>query len=408
MSTGECNTIGLYSSEETMKRRRRFSYEQLRTLWTLWQDGHTLPQIQTALGVSLSGVVRVVQARGGLPPRARTRARAALSLRERELIADGLAAQESRRGIARRLGRAPSTISREILRNGARTPTTRTYHPATADGRAWTRAARPKPRKLTTHRALCRVVAAKLEADWSPRQIARWLVKTHPTEPTMHVAAETIYRTLYVQTKATLRAELVAHLRRGQRRRRPLQQQPRAGGRIPNAVSIAARPPESDDRRVPGHWEGDLLAGANNSYIATLVERASRYVLLVKVRGKDTRTVTRALARRINRLPARLKASLTWDRGSELAAHARFTLATDVRVYFCDPHSPWQRGTNENTNGLLRQYFPKGMDLTAVTQRQLNAVELRLNTRPRETLGFETPAFVYNAFLRDHPVASTG
>ena len=223
----------------------------------------------------------------------------------------------------------------------------------------------------------------------------------------MHVAAETIYRTLYVQTKATLRAELVAHLRRGQRRRRP-QQQPRPGGRIPDAVSIAARPPESDDRRVPGHWEGDLLAGANNSYIATLVERASRYVLLVKVRGKDTRTVTRALARRINRLPARLKASLTWDRGSELAAHARFTLATDVRVYFCDPHSPWQRGTNENTNGLLRQYFPKGMDLADVTQRQLNAVELRLNTRPRETLGFETPAFVYNAFLRSHPVASTG
>jgi IS30 family transposase len=391
-----------------MKRRRRFSYEQLRTLWTLWKDGHTLPEIQAALGVSLTGVVRVVQAGGGLPPRARTRARAALSLRERELIADGLAAQESRRGIARRLGRAPSTISREILRNGARTPTTRRYHASTADGRAWTRAARPKPRKLATHRALCRVVAAKLEADWSPRQIARWLVKTYPTEPTMHVAAETIYRTLYVQTKATLRAELVAHLRRGQRRRRPQPQRARPGGRIPDAVSIAARPPESDDRRVPGHWEGDLLAGANNSYIATLVERASRYVLLVKVRGKDTRTVTRALARRINRLPARLKASLTWDRGSELAAHARFTLATDVRVYFCDPHSPWQRGTNENTNGLLRQYFPKGMDLAAVTQRQLNAVELRLNTRPRETLDFETPAFVYNAFLRDHPVASTG
>ena len=390
-----------------MKQRRRFSYEQLRTLWALWKDGHTLPQIQTALGVSLAGVHRVVQASGGIAPPARRRARVALTLRERELIADGLAAQDSLRTIARQLRRAPSTISREILRNGARTSHTKTYHAATAEGRAWTRAARPKPRKLATHRGLCRVVATKLRADWSPRQIARWLVKTYPNEPTMQVAAETIYRTLYVQTKATLRAELVAHLRRGQRRRRP-QQRPGPGGRITDAVSIAARPPESDDRRVPGHWEGDLLAGANNSYIATLVERASRYVLLVKVRGKDTRTVTRALARRIKRLPARLKASLTWDRGTELAAHAQFTLATDVRVYFCDPHSPWQRGTNENTNGLLRQYYPKGMDLSPVTQRQLSAVELRLNTRPRETLGFETPAFVYNAFLRNQPVASTG
>lgn len=390
-----------------MKQRRRYSYAQVRTLWMLWKEGHTLPQIQRALGVSLTGVHRVVRVAGGVPPQARTRSRRALTPREREVIAAGLAAEDSVRAIARRLGRAPSTISREILRNGARTTHTRAYDAATAEQRAEARTARPKPRKLATHRVLCRLVAALLRADWSPRQIACWLMKTYPSDPAMRVAAETIYRTLYVQTKATLKAELVAHLRRGQGQRRA-QARPRPGGRIRDAVSIAERPPESDDRRVPGHWEGDLLAGANNSYIATLVERSSRYVLLVKVRGKDTESVTRALARRIKRLPEQLKGSLTWDRGSELANHARFTLATDVAVYFCDPHSPWQRGTNENTNGLLRQYYPKGMDLSSVTQRQMNAIEVRLNTRPRETLGFETPAFVLNAFLNNQPVASTG
>lgn len=389
-----------------MKRRRRFSYEQVRTLWALWNEGHTVAQIQQALGVSFNGVQRVVQAAGGLAPRPRQRAVRALVLRERAVIAEGLAADESVRAIARRLGRAPSTISREIHRNGARTTHTRAYHAATADARAWTRAGRPKPRKLATQGRLRRVVAAKLRADWSPRQIAAWLRKTYPTEPLMQLSAETIYRTLYVQAKATLKAELVAHLRHGQSQRRPAPR-PRPGGRITGAVSIAERPPESDDRRVPGHWEGDLLAGRNNSYIATVVERSSRYVLLVKVRGKDTQSVTRALARRIKRLPERLKASLTWDRGTELAAHVQFTVATNVAVYFCDPHSPWQRGTNENTNGLLRQYFPKGMDLSPVTQRQLNAVELRLNTRPRETLGFETPAFILNSFLSNQPVAST-
>ena len=389
------------------KARRRFSIEQVRALWELWKAGHTLEETSTALGVSVGGVHRIVDARGGVAPAVQRRSARALQERERILIAAGVQAKDSLRAIARRLGRAPSTISRELARNGARTAEARGYQPAVAEARAARRTARPKARKLAQHPQLRRVVAAKLHLDWSPRQIAAWLRRTYPTEATMQLAAETIYRTLYVQAKATLKAELIAHLRRGHPRRQA-QRRARAGGRIRDAVSLADRPPESDDRRVPGHWEGDLLAGANNSHIATLVERASRYTLLVRVRGKDTQTVTRALARRIKRLPDRLKASLTWDRGSELAAHQAFTLATDVAVYFCDPYSPWQRGTNENTNGLLRQYFPKGMDLSAVTQKQLNAVELRLNGRPRETLGFANPAEVYAAFLSQHPVATTG
>ena len=220
----------------------------------------------------------------------------------------------------------------------------------------------------------------------------------------MQVSAETIYRSLYVQARGALRRELVQHLRRGQSLRHP-QGRAKPGGRskIVDAVSISARPPESADRAIPGHWEGDLLAGSHQSYIATLVERASRFVVLVRVDGKDSATVVNALIRRARRLPAGLMASLTWDRGGELAQHQRFTVATDVAVYFCDPYSPWQRGTNENTNGLLRQYFPKGTDLSHYTQRQLDAVAVKLNARPRQTLGFQTPA----EFLAER-VAATG
>lgn len=389
------------------KHRRQMSYEEMGTLWTLWTKGQTLTFIAAALGVSTTGAYGVIQARGGIAPKPRVRSRRALTARERDLIAAGVAAHRSVRAIARQLLRSPSTISRELARNGVRTATSRQYQADVADARAWKRAARPKRSKLAQRPALRRLVAAKLKLDWSPRQIVCWLMRTYPDDPTRHVSAETVYQTLYMQAKGTLKKELLTHLRRGGTMRRA-RSRPTGAGRIRDAIPIAERPPESDDRRVPGHWEGDLLMGGNQSQIVTLVERSSRYVLLIPVANKETLTVTRALARRIRRLPDRLKASLTWDRGSELAAHAQFTLATDVAVYFCDPHSPWQRGSNENTNGLLRQYFPHGMDLSAVTQRQLNAVELRLNTRPRETLGFDTPANVFNSFLLTQPVASIG
>jgi len=241
---------------------------------------------------------------------------------------------------------------------------------------------------------LCAVIAAKLGLDWSPEQIAGWLKREYPEDRRMHVSHETIYRTLYVQARGALKKELIAHLRRPhplrRSRRYSTASQPR--GQIVDAVPIAVRPAAIEDRAIPGHWEGDLLAGAKNTHIATLVERQSRFVQLIKVPGKDTETVVRALTRHVRRLPEGLMASLTWDRGTEMAQHKRFTVATDVAVYFCDPQSPWQRGTNENTNGLLRQYFPKGTDLSTFTQAELNAIALRMNTRPRKTLGFMTPA----------------
>jgi IS30 family transposase len=320
---------------------------------------------------------------------------------EREEISRGMAAAESLRAIARRLGRAPSTISREIRRHGGRPQ----YRAAAADARAWQRAARPKRCRLATQPRLRALVAAKLRADWSPQQIAAWLMTTYPDDPTRHVSHETIYRTLYVQARGALKQELTAHLRRRRRMRHRRRVTPRGHGpgQIPDTISISERPASAADRAVPGHWEGDLLAGTTSSHIATLVERQSRYVLLVRLTASDSSTVVRALARRIRTLPTSLKQSLTWDCGKEMAQHKRFTVATDVQVYFCDPHSPWQRGSNENTNGLLRQYFPKGMDLTHITQRQLDAVALKLNTRPRQTLGWKTPARVLEA-----AVASTG
>jgi IS30 family transposase len=317
-----------------------------------------------------------------------------LSTPEREEISRALAARESLRAIARRLGRAPSTISREIRRHGGATR----YRAITADDRAWRQARRPKRCRLAAHPRLCRVVAAKLRADWAPQQIAAWLVSTYPTEPTMHVSHETIYRTLYIQARGALKRDLLAHLRRRRAMRRS---GPRAragqGHHIVEAISISARPPSVADRAVPGHWEGDLLAGTKQSNIATLVERQSRYVVLVRLTARDTTTVVRALIRRARHLPEGLMHSLTWDRGLELAAHKQFTLATDAQVYFCDPRSPWQRGSNENTNGLLRQYFPKGEDVSHYTQRQLDAIARKLNTRPRQTLHWKTPAEVFAA-----------
>ena len=380
---------------------RRLSTTDRAAVWARWQQGETLLEISEALGTFKSNVWSLVQRHGGLVPPPRHRAARTLQVGEREEISRGLARGEGVRSLARRLGRAPSTISREIRRHGG----TRAYRASTADAAAWARARRPKRCRLAQEGRLRQLVAGALRRDWSPQQIARWLVVTFPDEPTLHVSHETIYRTLYVQARGALKRELVAHLRRGQRYRRPraATHAARGPGQLLGMVSIAERPPAADTRAVPGHWEGDLLVGKRGTQIATLVERQSRFVLLVRLPAADSGTVVDALARQITRLPAALQQSLTWDRGKEMAQHRRFTIETGVQIYFCDPQSPWQRGSNENTNGLLRQYFPKGMDLRTVTQRQLDAVALKLNTRPRMTLNWQNPAAVLAA-----TVASTG
>jgi IS30 family transposase len=281
-------------------------------------------------------------------------------------------------------------VSREINRNGGR----RRYRANSADQAAWDRAHRPKTCKLAEHPELAGIVAEKLQLQWAPRQIAGWLKHTYPDDETYQVSHETIYKTLFIQARGALKKELLQHLRktRAMRRSRHHTQKTDNHGRITGAVSIRERPASVEDRAVPGHWEGDLVMGSNNSQIATLVERHTRYVMLVRVPSKDTKTVINALIKHAHKLPRELYKSLTWDRGKEMADHQRFSLDTNIKVYFCDPQSPWQRGSNENTNGLLRQYFPKGMDLSNVHQNRLNAVARRLNERPRETLNFRTPA----------------
>jgi IS30 family transposase len=314
----------------------------------------------------------------------------ALTLAEREEISRAVVAGHSMRSIAMQLGRAPSTISREIKRHGGQA----CYRASQADQSAWDRGRRPKTAKLAQNRALARLVAAKLRLQWSPEQVAGWLKRTFPDDPSLQVSHETIYRSLFIQARGALKKELVEHLRRtrAMRRSRHHTQKTDDHGRITDTVSISERPASVADRAVPGHWEGDLLFGSKNSQIATLVERHTRYAMLVKVSGKDSETVINALIKHARKLPEELYQSLTWDRGKEMADHKRFTLATDIKVYFCDPQNPWQRGSNENTNGLLRQYFPKGTNLSGYSQAQLNTVARRLNERPRKTLNYETPA----------------
>jgi IS30 family transposase len=337
-----------------------------------------------------SAVYDAVGAEGGIAPRPRRRSRLALTTTEREEISRRLAQGLSLRAVSTMLGRAPSTLSREVGRNGGRA----VYRAAIADRCAWRRSRRPKRCRLVTYPALRRAVAAKLARQWSPQQISGWLRRTFPSDPDMQVSPETIYRSLFVQSRGVLKRALVRQLRRQhhfRHARASARVRPRPG-QIIDAVPIRERPAEVQDRALPGHWEGDLLEGLRGTYIATLVERQSRYVMLVRLPNKETRTVIRALARRIRRLPQGLMKSLTWDRGSELAAHRTFTIATNVQVYFCDPQSPWQRGSNENTNGLLRQYLPHAADLSEYSQARLDAIALRLNTRPRMTLGYRTPA----------------
>jgi len=376
-------------------RRPGLTSAQKMELWDRWQRGESLKAIGRAFGKPSSSIYCLVSPHGGIRPAERRRSRLALTLSEREAISRGIVAQRSIRSIARLLGRSPSTVSREVRRNGGYGR----YRAAQADEQAWARARRPKRCKLATHAWLRQVVARQLRLNWSPEQIAGWLKRTHPGQGAYQVSHETIYRSLFVQARGVLKKELQQHLRskRTIRRSRQASQKGDGRGQIKDIISIRERPASVEDRAVPGHWEGDLLSGSKNSYIATLVERHTRYVMLVKVTNKDTQTVVSALIKQAKKLPNELYKSLTWDRGKELADHRRFSLATDIDVYFCDPQSPWQRGSNENTNGLLRQYFPKGTDLSVHSQAHLNKVARQLNERPRKTLGFESPAERFKA-----------
>jgi IS30 family transposase len=375
-----------------MKYRTRIYYtdSQKAVMWERWQQGDSLHQIARLFDRPHTSIRGILAETGGIRPPTRCRSRLALSLAEREEISRAVAKGHSLRWIAGALARAPSTISRELHRNGGQA----CYRASQADQAAWARARRPKACKLAENRALACLVAEKLQSAWSPQQIAGWLKRTYPKDESYQVSHETIYRSLFIQARGALKKELLQHLRRsrGMRRSRHHTQKTDNHGRIIDAVSIRERPATVEDRAVPGHWEGDLLFGNKRSQIATLVERHTRYVMLVKVDSKDTETVINALIQHAHKLPRELYKSLTWDRGKEMAHHKRFTLATDIQVYFCDPQNPWQRGSNENTNGLLRQYFPKGTDLSAHSQTKLNAVARQLNERPRKTLNYETPA----------------
>jgi IS30 family transposase len=375
-----------------------FTPQQRAELWERWKNGQCVSDIARALERrNKSGVYRVLALNGGIAPAPRRRAARALRLAEREEISRGIAAGWSMRRIAQGLGRSPSTVSREISRNGGGN----TYRANWADRQTWERSLRPKPCRLACHAGLRWSIAQKLALQWSPQQIAGWLKRQFPADQSMQVSHETIYRSLFIQTRGVLKKELMAHLRTARQMRQARGGTTKNGlGQIVDAVSIRERPAEVKDRAVPGHWEGDLLSGANNTHIATLVERHTRFVMLLKVPSKDTTTVVATLAKQVRKLPSELRRSLTWDRGKEMADHKRFTIATNVQVYFCDPRSPWQRGSNENTNGLLRQYFPKGTNLSQFSQAYLNKIAKRLNQRPRETLGFETPADRLRAVLQ--------
>lgn len=384
------------------RKRRHYTDAEKAEMWDRWRKGESMNEIGRLFGIQgHSSIQKIFSETGGIPPAKRRRSVRCLSISEREEISRGLMAGQSIRSIATRIGRAPSTVSREVGRNRGR----RYYRAHKADAAAWERAKRPKVCKLAEHPALSRLVAEKLQSFWSPEQIAGWLKTEYPGQEHKQVSHETIYKSLYIQARGALKRELLQHVRRPRalRRSRHHTQKTSNHGRILDTVSISERPPEADDRAVPGHWEGDLFFGSNNSQIATLVERRTRYVMLVRVASKDTETVIKALIKHAHKLPRELYKSLTWDRGKEMAAHKRFSLATDIDVYFCDPQQPWQRGSRENTNGLLRQYFPKGMDLSSVHQNRLNAVARQLNERPRKTLNFKTPAQCF-----EECVASTG
>ena len=370
--------------------RPGLSAEQKTQVWQRWRAGDSLSDIGRAIYKHPASVFGVLKLHGGITPAERRRSSRVLNLDEREEISRGIAEGISMRQIACRLGRSASTISREISRHGGISR----YRAFQADGAAWDLAKRPKLCHLAQNSSLRLIVAKRLSQQWSPEQISGWLKTEYPGNVEMQISHETIYRSLFLQARGVLKKELQKDLRTGrvfrQSRHQNIKGLPR--GRIIDAVSISDRPQEIEDRAIPGHWEGDLISGSSNTHIATLVERKSRFTMLVKVKGKDTESVVGALTTHVKTLPHQLRRSLTWDRGSELASHKKFTVATDVKVYFCDPSSPWQRGTNENTNRLIRQYLPKGTDLSVHTQADLNSLAKKLNQRPRKTLGFNTPA----------------
>ncbi len=374
--------------------RPGLSVSQKEDMWRRWKLGESHSDIGRALGKQAASIHGSIRIHGGIAPVPRKRSSRALRWQEREEISRGIAAGCSLRSIAHSIGRAASTVSREIARNGG----PRKYRANIADEAAWNRARRPKPCRLKVASRLRRAVAVKLRKNWSPEQISGWLKREYCGDDTMQISHETIYRTLYIQARGALKRELMAHLRTRRMMRRSKKSttrgQPR--GQIIDAISISERPAEVEDRAIPGHWEGDLISGSNNTHIVTLVERQSRYAMLVKLNGKDTKTVVNALIKQVRRLPSELRLSMTWDRGTEMARHKDFSIATGFEVYFCDPQSPWQRGTNENTNRLLRQYFPKKTDLSPFSQADLNRVALQLNQRPRKTLGFVSPAERFN------------
>lgn len=376
-------------------KRPRFSSQEQNQLWELRKAGGTLADIGRVLGRSYISVFKVIERHGGVAPRPRVRRVSSLRPEEREEISRGLSAGLSLRAIARSVNRSASTISREVGRNGGRGA----YRAARAERRAGEQACRPKRGKLSEHRALRMLVAEGLTRNWAPQQIAARLRCQFPDDPTMQISHETIYRSLFIQARGELKKELVSHLRSGRKMRKSERREIDLR-QIPDAISIRERPAEVEDRAVPGHWEGDLIVGVKGTHIATLVERHTRYVMLVRLKDKNATTVANALARQILKLPAEMRKSLTWDRGTEMARHAEFTIQTNVGVYFCDPRSPWQRGSNENTNGLLRQYFPKGTDLSGYSQSHLDKVARELNGRPRQTLDWMTPAEKLDEVLR--------
>ena len=379
-----------------MARKSRINYsEEVRDfIWDRYGEGESITSIGRRFDRPSSSIYLILSPSGGIRPIKRRRSRLALTLEEREEISRGLVAQKSIRQIASQLNRSPSTISREINRNGG----TVRYRASLADEEAWEKAKRPKPCKLKTHPLLVNFIEKKLRLKWSPEQISGWLQKTFPKDDRYHVSHETIYKSLFIQARGVLKKELQLLLRskRTIRRARKSSLKGDGLGCIPNAVSIRERPASVEDRAVPGHWEGDLIEGCKGSFVATLVERQTRYVILVKVADKKSETVINALIEQARNLPAELYKTLTWDRGPEMKSHHKFTLATDIQIYFCDPQSPWQRGSNENTNRLLRQYLPKGTNIGSHSQEELDEIARQLNTRPRKTLGYDTPAERFN------------
>ena len=383
-------------------RHGSYAEAEVTELWVRRAAGETGTRIARHMGLDATALRDYFHKAGGIRPRPRKRSRTALSLADREEISRGLAAAESLRSMAARIARSPSTVSREVARNQGR----QSYRAGLADQQALNRGRRPKPAKLTAHSKLWAEVVGRLEFNWSPQQISGFLKEEHPGEPSMQVSHETIYLSLYVQGRGLLRKELTKHLRRRHQIRQPKNRTTDRAPHIKDMINISERPAEAADRAVPGHWEGDLLLGTPTTAIGTLVERSTRFVMLFKLpSGINAESARRGLTQKILTLPKNLRRSLTWDQGREMKEHIRFTIDTGVQVYFCDPRSPWQRGSNENTNGLLRQYFPSGKTVAHYSQEHLDMVAAQVNDRPRETLGWKSPAMRLAQFLEESSVA---